>query len=54
MSKKNVEILCERAANAKNGGEAQAYAEAALSVAQAMCTVKTADHMDQPPGAGAG
>lgn len=43
MSKENVEALCKKAANANSAGEAQAYAQAACNVANAMCATKNAE-----------
>lgn len=49
MSKENVETLCKKAAETNNAGAAQSFAQAALSVAQAMCTAKTAERMGSTP-----
>lgn len=45
MSKENVEALCKKAAEAQSAGEAQAYAQAACNVANAMCAARTAEAM---------
>lgn len=40
MSKENIEALCKKAAEAKDGGEAQKFSQAAANVANAMCALK--------------
>jgi hypothetical protein len=47
MSKENVEALCKKAAEAASAGEAQAYAQAATNVANAMCAVKSSETIGQ-------
>ena len=52
MSKENVEALCKKAAEASSAGEAQAYAQAACNVANAMCAAKAAEKMKNQPCGG--